>query len=326
MDPVLDRTLRLNLRDVILARRTISPWIAPTPTRTYEALDRWSGLRLVLKHENESPTGAFKIRGSLNLLSKLSEQGVQTVCTASTGNLGLGVACAAKLIGMRAVVCVPEGANSQKVAAIESYGATMMTHGKDFDEAREWIQSQAGKLEATFVGTTAPEMIAGNATHTLELLLEHPDVDVIVVPVGGGSGVCGAAIVAKAIDPAIAVIGVQSAQAPAMQKAWSTGDMSGDRCATYAEGIATRVPFANTMEIMRRVLDDFVLVDDREILDAQTRFWQLTQQRVEAASAAPLAAVLKNKSRFEKKRVALILTGGNASHAETDKVNNHMPR
>lgn len=254
------------------------------------------------------------------LLDGLKRRGITTVCTASTGNLGLGVACAADWLGMNAIVCVPNGANETKVNAIAAYGAEVIMHGRDFDEARAWIEARARVIDAYYVSTADDHMIIGAATYALELLLEHPTIDNIVVPIGGGSGASGTAIVAAAIDPTIRVIGVQSKQAPAMQHAWSGGGKDHEECSTYAEGIATRVPFDNTMNILKHGLDDFVLVDDADLLRAQAILWNMTRQHVEAAAAAPLAAVMQDRRRYLDTKTALILTGGNVSASETRRV------
>jgi threonine dehydratase len=208
---------------------------------------------------------------------------------------------------------VPEGANPGKVAAMRGLGAEVITHGSDFDSAREWVIGIAKDRGGIFVGPTEEALICGVGTYALEILEDLPDVDTIIVPVGAGSGVCGTCIVAKTINPAIGVIGVQSAQAPAMQRSWLSGELVTAEMKTFAEGIATRVPFENTQRIMRKYLDDFVLVDDEDIKQAIITLLEHTHNLAEGAGATPLAAAIQMKSTLAGKKVVLVMSGGNLS-------------
>jgi len=192
-------------------------------------------------------------------------------------------------------------------------GAEVVFHGDDFDTAREWIMGVANERGGTFVGPTDESLIHGVGTYALEILEDLPDVDIIIVPVGAGSGVCGTSIVAKTINPGIKVIGVQSSQAPAMQLSWKAGKPVRAQMETFAEGIATRVPFENTQHIMGRYLDDFVLVDDKAIQQAIVTLLEHTHNLAEGAGAAPFAAALQMKSRLAGKKVALVMSEGNLS-------------
>jgi threonine dehydratase len=268
-----------------------------------------------VKHENHNPTAAFKVRGGVNLVARLGDdERTRGLISASTGNHGQSIAYAARLFGVRATICVPEGANPVKVAAIRALGAEIVVHGRDFDDARERCEELARRDGLRYVHSgNEPDLIAGVGTATLEMLDEDPGLDAIVVPVGGGSGAAGACVVAKAVRPEIAVIGVQSAAAPAAQRSWRAGALLEDRMETFAEGLATRTAFALPQAIMRRHLDDFVLVPDDDLRAATTRMITATSNLIEPAGAAALAGALALRDRLSGMRVALIASGGNIS-------------
>jgi threonine dehydratase len=306
------------LADVLEARRRITPHLRPTPLFRYAALDDLSGAKVFVKHENHQPTGAFKVRGGVNLVSQLSrEERDRGVIAASTGNHGQSIAFAARAFGVQATICVPENANPVKVAAMEGLGAELVFHGRDYDDAREHCEQLAEAHGYRYVHSgNEPPLIAGVATETFEIVEDEPEVDAIIVPIGGGSGAAGACIVAKAINPAIRVIGVQSEAAPTAFRAWKERRLVEDRMETFAEGLATRTTFELPMSILWQWLDDFVLVSDDEIREAQVLMIESTRNLVEAAGAAPLAAALRRRDQLAGKRVALILSGGNASREQ----------
>jgi len=302
------------LRDVIAARPHVYRYLKPTPLYRYSGLSELVGANVWVKHENHQPIGAFKVRGGVNLVAQLdqAERG-SGLFTASTGNHGQSIAFAARAHGVRATIAVPEGANPGKVAAMRGLGAEVVFHGADFDSAREWIMDVARKQGGRFVGPTEEALIHGVGTYALEILEELPEVDAIIVPVGAGSGVCATGIVAKTINPGIQVIGVQSAQAPAMQLSWASGQAVRADMNTIAEGLATRVPFENTQRIMRKYLDDFVLVDDDAIDAAVLLLLEYTHNIAEGAGAASLAGAIQLKHRLSSKNVVLVMSGGNLS-------------
>jgi threonine dehydratase len=270
------------------------------------------GAEVWVKHENHQPVGAFKVRGGLNMAAHLnSAERKAGLFTASTGNHGQSIAFAAQKYGIQATIAVPEGANPAKVAAMRGLGAEVVAYGPDFDAAREWVMCRAEEAHGRFVGPTEELLITGVGTYALEILEDLPDVETIIVPVGAGSGACGTSIVAKAINPQIQVIAAQSAQAPAMQLSWRSGAQLSAEMNTFAEGVATRVPFANTQRIMREYLDDFLLVDDADIKRAIVLFLEHTRNLAEGAGAVSLAAALQIKERLIGKKVVLILSGGN---------------
>jgi threonine dehydratase len=306
------------LADVLEARRRIAPHLRATPLYEYPALSGLVGAEVFVKHENHQPVGAFKVRGGVNLVSQLSaEERERGVIAASTGNHGQSIAYAARLFGVPATICVPEAANPVKVASMRALGAELVFHGRDFDDAREHCEHLAVERGYRYVHSgDEPLLIAGVGTETLEILEEQPGTDVIIVPIGGGSGAAGACVVAKAAKPDAKVIGVQSEAAPAAYRSWRERRLVEDRMQTFAEGLATRTAFELPQRILRQWLDDFVLVSDDEIRAAQALLIETTRNLVGAAGAAPLAAALRMREQLAGKRVALIASGGNASREQ----------
>jgi len=268
-----------------------------------------------VKHENHHPLGAFKARGGINLISQLSpEEKERGVITASTGNHGQSIAYAAQLFGVRAIIGMPNGANPGKVTAIERLGAEVVFYGQDFDDARQRVEQLAEEEGYRYVSSgDEPHLIAGVGTHTLEILQELPDAEVILVPVGGGSGASGACIAAKAINPAIQVIGVQAEKAPSARLTWEARERVEAKMETFAEGLATRAPFMLPQSILWEHLHDFVLVSEEEILRCIVHFLERTHNLAEGAAAASLAGALQLRDRLAGKKVVLIMTGGNLS-------------
>ena len=303
------------LSDVLSARRQIAPYLRPTPLYAYPALSELVGAEVWVKHENHQPIGAFKVRGGVNLVSRLDDaERRRGVVTASTGNHGQSISFAGRLFGVRAVVCVPEGANPVKLASMRALGGELVEQGRDFDEARENAEALAAEHGYRYIHSgNEPHLIAGVGTHTLEIIEEQPELDVVIVPIGGGSGAAGACIAAKSIRSSIEVIGVQSEAAPAAYRSWASRSLLEDRMATRAEGLATRVAFELPQQILWEQLDDFVLVGEDDLEQAVLLMLEHTRNLAEPAGAAPLAAALQLRDRLAGKRVALILSGGNIS-------------
>ena len=306
------------LDDVRAARERIAPHLPPTPLLAHGALSELVGTEILVKHENHLPTGAFKVRGGVNLVSRLGEDERRSgVVTASTGNHGQSIAFAGGRFGVRAVVCVPEDANPVKLAAMKRLGAELVVHGRDFDEAREHCEALAREHGYRYVHSgNEPHLIAGVGTATLELLETEPGVDVVIVPIGGGSGAAGACVAGKAVKPDLEVIGVQSSAAPAAYRSWKARQLLEDRMVTKAEGLATRVAFELPQRILWERLDEFVLVDESELDHAVVQMLEGTRNLVEPAGAAPLAAALTLRDHLRGKTVALIQSGGNISPAQ----------
>jgi len=306
------------LADVHAARDRIRPYLHATPLYGYPGLDEVLGTTVLVKHENHQPVGAFKVRGGVNLVSQLSEdERAHGVFAASTGNHGQSVAYAARLFGVAATVCAPEGANPVKVASMRGLGADVILGGRDFDEARERCTELARGRGGRYIHSgDEPLLIAGVGTEMLEILEEEPAVEVVFVPIGGGSGAAGCCIVAKEMSPTVRVVGVQSEAAPAAYRTWREGRPVEDVMETFAEGLATRVPFELPQQILGRLLDDFVLVSEDEIRAAQRLMIETTRNLIEAAGAAPLAAALRQRDDLAGKKVALVASGGNVSPAQ----------
>ena len=306
-----------DLADVLAARQRIAPYLQPTSLYRYPTLDALTGAQVWVKHENHQPVGAFKVRGGVNLVSRLTpDEQRRGVIAASTGNHGQSVAYAANLFGVRAVICMPARANPVKVESMQALGAEVVFFGRDFDEAREHCEQLAAGHGYRYIHSgNEPLLVAGVATYTLEILETQPDVEMIVVPVGGGSGAAGTCVAAKAIRPSIAVIGVQSEAAPAAYRSWRARALVEDANSTFAEGLATRTAFELPQQILQESLDDFVLVSE-DALKAATRLMiEKTRNLVEPGAAA-LAAVLAAPGRFADRKVAIVCSGGNISPAQ----------
>jgi threonine dehydratase len=300
--------------DILDAKRVIDRHLQPTPLHHYPRLSTELGFDVYIKHENHHPVGAFKVRGGINLISRLgAKERAAGVVSASTGNHGQSVAYAARLFGVKALIAVPENPNADKVAAMQALGASVEIHGRDFDEARLWVEQIAKDRGYRYVhSANEPLLVAGVGTIGLEILYAQPDVDVIIAPVGGGSGAAGISIAAKAINPQIRMIAVQSEQARVAYDSWRQRRiLSSEVCTTFAEGMATRQAFELTQGILARNLDDFVLVSDEELESAIRVLFQHTHNIAEGAGAASMAAAVKLREELAGKKVALDLSGGN---------------
>lgn len=308
----------VTLTDVLEARRRILPHLKATAFHTYPALSEMTGAEIWVKHENHQPIGAFKVRGGINLVSQLTDDERRAgLISASTGNHGQSIAFSARAFGVPAIICVPENANPVKVDAMRRWGAEIVEHGRDFDDAREHCEKLAEQNGYRYVHSgNEPHLIAGVGTYALEMFEEQPDLDVIFVPVGGGSGVAGASVVAAAVSPRTEVIGVQSAQAPAAYLSWKAGHLVEDAMGTFAEGLATRTAFELPQQIMRQHLTDFVLVDDDDLRASMRILIEITRNLVEGAGAAAFAGALKHRDRISGKKVGVVMSGGNVSPAQ----------
>jgi threonine dehydratase len=309
--------------DVVAAAPVVRKYLKPTPLYEWPALSRLLGCRYYLKHENHTPTTAFKVRGGIYLVSRLSEeQRRRGVLGCTTGNHGQSLAYACRLFGARCVLVVPRNSNPDKVAAMRAWGAELIEHGCDFDEARahcEAIQHQEGLRYVH--SADEPDLIAGVGTWALEVFDELPDPDVILVPVGLGSGICGTALVAAARRPSTRVIGVQSELAPAVTLSWRAGrPIETDTPRTFAEGMATRVPAAMTLAIMRRHVHDMILVGETELREAVRLLLQTTHNLAEGAGAAATAAGLRLREQLAGKQVVGVLSGGNLDLRELARI------
>ena len=313
----------LTIDDIRAAQINVYKHLKPTPLYHYTGLSELLGTDVWVKHENHQPVGAFKVRGGINLAASLTdEEKKKGLYTASSGNHGQSIAYASRAFGIKATIAVPEGANPEKVALMKGMGAEVLFHGEDFDSAREWVEELAKEKNGKFVSPTDDELICGVGTYALEILEELPDVNKIFVPVGAGSGVCGTCIVAKNTDSDIRVIGVQSTEAPTMQRSWKSGELLSGEMNTTVEGIATRVAFESTQEIMRKYLDDFLLVSDESIYKALNLLIEHTHNLVEGAGAAAFAGALSVKETLKGQKIVVIMSGGNISTGQLSNILN----
>jgi threonine dehydratase len=309
--------------DVIAAADVVRRHLKPTPLYEWPTLSRLLGCRFYLKHENHTPTTAFKVRGGLNLVSRLSEeQKRRGIIACTTGNHGQSLAYACRRFGVRCVIVVPANNNPDKNAAICALGAELIEHGRDYDEAREHCESICAGQALRYVhSANEPDLIAGVGTIALEIFDELPEPDVILVPVGLGSGICGTALVAAERRPQTQVIGVQSELAPAMTLSWRAGRaVETGPPTTFAEGMATRVPAALTLDIMRRHVHDMVLVGDDALRETIRLLLRVTHNLAEGAGAATTAAALQLRERLAGKTVVGILSGGNLDVRELARI------
>ena len=307
-------------QDVLDALVRIRPHLPATPFHEIPPLSEKFGCRFFLKFESMQPIGAFKVRGGVNLVSQLAEdERARGLITASPGNHGGSIAWAARVFGVRATVAAPEGSNPDKLAAIRCMGAEVAIHGKDFDEAREWCEARAGETGMRYVhSANEPALIAGVGTAALECFEQEPGIDVFIVPVGGGSGAAGAALAAKECNPRVHIVGVQAERAPAVYQSFQVGKMiPHPLAATFADGLATRVPFELTFSMMRRLVDEIVLVSEEEMCEAVRLLVSEVRMIAEGAGAAPTAAAAKMDLRG--KTVVAMLSGRNltAAHLQT---------
>jgi threonine dehydratase len=308
-------------RDVLQAQRRLRPYLPRTPLHSYPAVNALIGAEVYIKHENYQPVGAFKVRGGINLVSQLdAAERARGVIAASTGNHGQSIAFAARLFGVTACIVVPEGANPGKVAAMEGMGAAIVVHGAGFDEARLHCEVLARERGYRYIHSgDEPLLIAGVATGPLEMLEDEPELDTLLVPIGGGSGAAGACIVAGAVDPAIRVIGCQAAAAPAAFLSWQERRAVEAPSRTFAEGLATGAPFSLPQAILRQGLHDFVLLSEEEIRQAMVWMIEHAHTLAEGAGAAALAAAYKLRAELRGKKIGIVCSGGNTSPAQLER-------
>jgi threonine dehydratase len=305
------------LFDVFTARARIRPYLQPTPLVAAPALAEHLGLDVRLKLETLLPIGAFKVRGGVNLVKAIhdgAEPRPRGFITASTGNHGQSIAYAARLFDYPAAIYAPEGNNPYKVEAMRRLGAEVVLIGPDYDTAREAAEVAASECGYRYIPPIEPLLVAGVGTATLEILDEWPDVDAIIVPLGGGSGAAGACLAGKGIKPGLEVIAVQAAGAPAFYNSWKSGQLeTTERIETFAEGLATRAAFELSLRLLRGVLDDVVLVSEDEMERAIVDLLRHAHVLAEGAGAASTAAASQDAlcARLANKRVALIVSGAN---------------
>jgi threonine dehydratase len=312
--------------DVVAAEPLVHRYVRPTPLYEWPELSRLLGCRYFLKHENHTPTTAFKVRGGINLVARLpEEQKRKGIIGCTTGNHGQSLAYACRTFGIRCVLVVPASNNPDKNAAIRSLGAQLIEHGRDYDEAREHCETIREREGLRYVhSANEPDLIAGVGTCALEIFDELPHPDFLIVPVGLGSGISGASLVASERNPATKIIGVQSELAPSVTLSWREGrPVPTDSAKTFAEGMATRFPAEMTLDIMRRHVTEMVLVTDDALRDAIRLLLKVTHNLAEGAGAASTAAAFEMKDWLAGKTVVGVLSGGNLDLRELANILDH---
>ena len=302
------------ISDVINARPRVYAVMQRSPMLRHPLLDEWLGCETWVKHENHNPTGAFKIRGGLNLVAHLSpDEHRRGVISASTGNHGQSIAFASRMHGVRCRILVPRGNNPDKNAAMRAYGAEVIEHGRDYDEARVRVEQLAATEGWRYVhSANEPHLIAGVGTYALEMFEAVQDLDYLFVPIGGGSGAAGCCIVRGSMSPRTRVIGVQASGADAFTRSWRGPErVTAERVKTFAEGMATRVTFDLTFGILKRMLDDIVVLDEPELEDGVRAALRYAHNLAEGSGAAPLAAAKKYGHQLAGKKIGCVMSGGN---------------
>ena len=311
------------LLDVYAARPRVYRVLHPSPLMTHPLLAGEFGCRVYVKHENHNPTGAFKVRGGVNLIGTLGEEDRRRgVISASTGNHGQSIAFACQRAGVPCTIVVPLGNNPEKNANMRAFGASLIEHGRDFDEARERCEALTVERGLRYVhSANEPLLIAGVGTYALEIFEELPNVDVVFVPIGGGSGACGLVTVRSGLGAAARVIGVQAERADAFTRSWRGPQrVEGVSAATFAEGMATRVTFDLTFGILKRELDDIVVLTEDELAEGVRLALRTTHNLAEGAGAAPLMAAWKVRDQLRGKTVVCVMSGGNIDGEKLRKV------
>lgn len=307
--------------------------LVPTPLLNWPLLDAAAGRRIFLKHENHLPTGAFKVRGGLNFMARFAAAYPgRGVITATRGNHGQSIALAARLYGVAATIIVPEGNNPEKNAAMRGYGGQVIESGHDFDAAREEVGRRAVSENLHYIhSANEPDLINGVGTYALEIIEEMERrgerIDTIFVPIGLGSGICGVITAFRALSPSTRIIGVQAKGAPSIYLSWREGRIVETAAAeTFADGVATRVPASLTFDIIRRGVDEIVLVDDESIREAIRLLWRTTHNMAEGAGAIATAAALQRGDKEWGENIVSILCGGNLDTASLREVFNERSR
>jgi threonine dehydratase len=299
------------------AARVVYASMPPTPQYRWPLLCEALGTELWVKHENHTPTGAFKVRGGLVYFADLARAGsrISGVVSATRGNHGQSVALAARRNGLAVTIVVPHGNSVEKNAAMRALGAELVEHGEDFQAAREHAAQLARTRDLLMVPSFHPLLVRGVGTYSLELLRAVPDLDTVYVPIGLGSGICGMIAAREALGARTEVVGVVSAQAPAYALSYAQRQAVEHAVTTrIADGMACRTPEPEALELLWRHLARAVQVTDDEVERAMRLMFTATHNVAEGAGAAGLAAALQERERLRGRRVAVILCGANVDH------------
>src|SRR2546429_2563081 len=303
-----------DLKELERAHAIVGQAVPATPAHAWPLLAERLGTRVVVKHENHTPTSAFKVRGGLVYLDRLKRERPNTpgIISATRGNHGQSLAFAASRHGMPVTIYVPHGNSVEQNRAIRGFGAELVEHGEDFQAAREEAYRRAETSGLEIVPAFHPDLVLGGATYALELLRAAPDLDVLYVPIGQGSGICGRILARDLLGLKAEIVGVQSTEAPSYALSFAAGTVVTTKTSrTLADGMATRFPDGDALAIIRKCASRIAQVTDDEIRVAIRALWTDTHNLAEGAGAAALAAALQDKAKIRGKRIGLILTGGN---------------
>jgi threonine dehydratase len=302
------------LDELEAATAIVRSLVPPTPAYAWPLLARRSGVEVIVKHENHTPTGSFKARGGLVFVESLRRAGnlPQGLVTATRGNHGQSIALAASRLGISAVIVVPEGNSIEKNAAMAAFGGEIVVGGKDFDESRVVAARIQHERDYRFVPSFHRNLVIGVATYAHELFTHHPDLDVVYVPIGMGSGICGLITVRDLLGLKTEIVGVVAANAPAFALSFEAGLITPTKTArTFADGMACREPQAEPFDIIRKGAARIVTVTEDDIAEAMRIFFTDTHNTAEGAGAAGLAALLNERDRYQERRAGVILSGCN---------------
>ncbi|UVO31271.1 threonine dehydratase [Bradyrhizobium arachidis] len=303
-----------DLRELERAHEIVGQAVPATPAHAWPLLGQRLGTRVVVKHENHTPIGAFKVRGGLVYLERLKRESPNTpgIISATRGNHGQSLAFAAARHGLPAVIYVPRGNSVEKNRAMKAFGAELVEHGEDFQAAREEAERRAQFAGLHMVPSFHRDLVLGVSTYALELFRAAPDLDVLYVPIGQGSGICGCIMARDLLGLKTEIVGVQSTEAPSYALSFAAGRIvTTETSNTLADGMATRIPDPDAFSVIRKGASRIVQVSDDEVAVAIRAYWTDTHNLAEGAGAAALAAALQDKSKLQGKRVGLVLSGGN---------------
>ena len=315
--------MRFSLESLRTAAEIVYRQVPATPQYVWPLLSGHAGLTVWVKHENHTQTGAFKVRGGMLYMHRLKQRQADCpgVIAATRGNHGQSIAVSATHQGLRSVICVPEGNNPEKNAAMIAQGAELVVHGSDFQDSLEHARRLAADENLHMVAAFDPTLVMGVASYALELFAAAGPLDAVYVPIGLGSGICGVIAARNALGLTVDVIGVQAEGAPCYALSFEAGKpVSTPSADTFADGVATRVPVPDAVEIINREAARVVTVSDAAILEAQRLLLSLTHNLAEPAGAAALAALLSERGKMAGKNAAVILSGGNADAANLEEL------
>lgn len=300
------------IQNMVAAQNVVYRHISPTPLHFYSQLSQRINANVYVKHENHQSGGSFKIRGGLNVMEHLKDLDLPGVITFSTGNHGMSIAESARIYGIPATVVVPKGSNVEKIRGIKAFGARLIEDGDTFEEAAAIGLALQEKENLRFIhAANEPHLINGVGTEFLEIISELPEIDAIILPIGGGSELAAAVTVFKHYNPAIQIYAVQAAASPAAYQSWKSGEITKAPNQTFAGGFATGEAFELPFSIYHNQIEDFVLLSEDELLEGIRLAFQYTHNLAEGAGASTIMAAIKLRDKLEGKNVVLQMSGGN---------------